>query len=379
MDGNMSNDDIFAKSFGFEAENTELLDELTVVDAEVHTNETMDDIAQHIADEAIKNEDLNGYVTETSRNGALGGIPYNFYNPKCGGEKGGHPFLKKPLKTVEDIREQQGDIIADKVFINTIHSLRLGKIPVTRKKEPYLRAMNLFIIENLATDGENYYTGIAVNPDLPEESAEEIEKYADHDAIKYVFAPATHEKPLGNRRYEPILEAAEKHDLPYLMHGTATTDRNNYLDYDKYFEQRAMGQVLPHLRNVVSLIGEEIPERFDTDFMFMEHGFGWASFMMGRLNREMKIRGFEVPGLDLKPSEYMQDFYYGTQPMIQPANPEYIGQMIGMNGLEDQVVYMSDYPHPDADHPGTIADHEGLTREQKIKILQDNAHRLFDI
>jgi predicted TIM-barrel fold metal-dependent hydrolase len=369
----------FTKSFDFKVENTELLEELTVVDAEVHTNENMDDIAQHIENKELREEEIQGYITETSRNGALGGIEYNFYNPKCGGEKGGRPFLKKPLKTVDDIREQQNDIMADKVLINTIHSLRLGKIAVTKKKAPYLKAMNRFIIENLATDGQNYFTGVAVNPDLPEESAKEIEKYADNNAIKYVFTPASHEKPLGNSRYEPILEACEKHDLPYLMHGTATTDRNNYLDYDKYFEQRAMGQVMPHLRNVVSLIGEEVPERFDTQFMFMEHGFGWAPFMMGRLDRELEIRGFEVPGLDLKPSEYMQDFYYGTQPMIKPPNESYVGQMLEMNGLNDQVVYMSDYPHPDADHPGTIADHKGLSRSQKVKILQDNAHRLFDI
>jgi len=369
----------FTKSFDFDIEDNELLDELTIVDAEVHTNENAQDIIDRIEDDELRHIEQEGYLTETSRPSAMGEIPYNFYHPECGGPKGGRPFLKTPLKSVADIHEQQHDLRADKVLINTINALRIGNIKASRKREPYLRAMNRFIMDQLATDGEQYFTGVTVNPDLPEGRAEEIRKYANRDAVVYAIAPADHEKPLGNQRYEPILEACEETELPYVMHGTATHDRNDYLQFDRYAEQRALGQVLPHLRNAVSIIGEEVPERYETDMVFIEHGFGWVPFLMARLNREQKIRGFESPGLTRKPSEYLREFYYGTQPMIEPEDPEYISEMLRRNGLEDQVLYMSDYPHPDCDHVGTIANHNGLTREQKVKILQDNAHELFDI
>jgi len=366
------------KEFGFEVENTELLDEIEVIDAEVHTTENISDIIEYIDDPELREIEESGYVLETSANGA---IPWNFYNSKSGGERGGSPLLSTPLNTTEDIDEQSNDIMADRIIVNSLHGIRSSSIPDTEKQIAYLRAANRYTMENLAVDSPKYQTAIAVNPDHPEESAEEVRKYMNNSNVSYIISSANTEKPMGNKRHRRLFEAIEDSGLPFVMHGMSpdiTGFPGGGLDMDNHFEHRALTQVLGHVRNATSLVSQGIPDRYEIDFVFIEHCLSWVPMLMNRLDREFEIKGYEA-NIDRKPSEYLRKFYYGTQVMEKPHNPEYMEKMLELMGLEDQVIYSSDYPHPDTDHPGTIIDHDGLSRRQKIKILQDNPRRLFDL
>lgn len=374
----------FAKSFRNteKVENTELLEELTVVDGEVHTTANIDDVIDRIDDERLRERERDGYPLEASAASALATIPFNFYPPEAGGPRGGQPLLTKPLKSVEDIEGQQDDIMADTVIVNELKALSSAHAVFPELQVAYLRAANAWQVETLATDRDGYFTTVTVNPDHPRESVEEIEKYADEEKVVYIIAPADTEKPLGNKRYDPLWEAVEASGLPFVMHGMATSMRNfpgKDLNMDSYFEHRALAQVLGHVRNATSLIGEEVVERFDIDFAFIEHCLSWAPFLMGRLDREFQIRGYEASGLDGKPSDYLAEFYYGTMSMEEHRDPAFLTSMLEQMDLAGQVFYTSDYPHPDSDHVGMIVDHPELTREQKTKILQDTPHELFDV
>lgn len=367
--------------YGFEVENEELLDELEVIDAEVHTTENIDDIVELLDDPELRRLEESGYVLEASANGAFGTIPWNFYNHKSGEERGGLPLLTSPLKSIEDIESQMNDIKADKVIVNSLHAIQASNIPNTEKQVAYLRAANRYMMENLAVDNDKYFTAIGVDPNHPEESAEEIRKYMDNDNVAYIISSANTEKPMGHKRHKPLFEAVEESGLPFVMHGMSADIKGfpgGGLDMDTHFEHRALTQVLGHVRNATSLVAQGIPEKYDIDFVFIEHCISWVPMLMNRLDREFEIKGHEAE-IDRKPSEYLREFYYGTQVMEKAHNPDYIGKMLEMMELEDQIIYTSDYPHPDGDHPGTIIDHEGLSREQKKKILQDNPRRLFDL
>lgn len=369
------------KKYGVDLENTELVENLEIVDTEVHTTENIDDIVELIEDDWLRSMEESGYVLETSVNGAFGLIPWNFYNEHSGREKGGLPLLTTPLKTIEDLEKQSDDIMADKVIVNSLHTIQASAIPNPQKSVAYLKAANRYTMENLITDDNKYYTAIGINPDHPEESIEEIKKYGDHEKVVYAITWPNTEKPLGNKRYEPIFEALEEVDLPLVMHGMAASVKNfpgEYLEMDTYFEHRTLAQFMGHVRNATSLVARGIPEKYDVDLVFIEHCLSWVPTLMNRMNREYELRGYEAaPEVDKKPSEYLKEFYYGTQVMEKPDNPEYIGKMLELMDLEDQIIYTSDYPHPDGDNVATIADHDGLTEEQKTKILQDNPKRLF--
>lgn len=370
-----------AKEFGFDAKNKDLLERIDVIDCEVHTTESTRSMIEFLEDEELRNIEENGYRLELGAHGPGGGSPWNYYNPRSGSENGGRPLITQPLKSLEDI-EKQADVMSDITFVNSLNSILLAEIPNTHKQVRYMRAANRWNRENLMRDKDGFFTGVTIVPEHPEESVEEIAKYADEDSVKYIFTLAPHGKPFGNKMYEPIFEAAEKHGLPIVMHGNAVAMEGfpgGELDMDTCFEHRALSQFLGHVRNATSLIGEGIPERYDVDFVFIEHCLSWVPLLMNRLDREIEVRGYETRELSKKPSEYLQEFYYGTQPLEKPQNPEYLGTMLEMMGLEDQVIFTSDYPHSDSDSVGAIADHEGLTEKQKVKILQDNAKQLFDL
>jgi len=91
------------------------------------------------------------------------------------------------------------------------------------------------------------------------------------------------------------------------------------------------------------------------------------------------MRSSEVPLLKEKPSDYMRQMYYTTQPMEMVDNRKALELTFEMIKADTQLLYASDYPHWDMDLPSTIYDLPFLTEQQKRNILGDNARRVFNL
>ena len=81
---------------------------------------------------------------------------------------------------------------------------------------------------------------------------------------------------------------------------------------------------------------------------------------MQRLDHEYMLRPSECPLLKKKPSDYMRDMYYSSQPM-EIQDMEAMECTFRMMNAETQLLYASDYPHWDFDLPSTIYDLPFLT------------------
>lgn len=82
-----------------------------------------------------------------------------------------------------------------------------------------------------------------------------------------------------------------------------------------------------------------------------------------------------VPYLKEKPSHY----FYRQCYVSVDADEERLPEMSGWLG-EDRLLYASDYPHPDAAFPGSVAElrgKTGLSERAKRKILGENAARFY--
>src|SRR5262249_47619490 len=97
-----------------------------------------------------------------------------------------------------------------------------------------------------------------------------------------------------------------------------------------------------------------------------------------RLDHEFMLRSSESPLLRKKPSDYMRDMFYASQPMerVDAAALECSFRMIN---AETQLMYASDYPHWDFDLPSTIFDLPFLSERAKHNILGGTAARLFKL
>ena len=113
--------------------------------------------------------------------------------------------------------------------------------------------------------------------------------------------------------------------------------------------------------------------------MFMESGIAWIPFMIARLDNEWMLRPSEAPLLEKKPSEYIRDFYFSTQPIEVLDNASHMQAIFEMCNGENRFVYASDYPHQDFDLPSTIWDLGFLGEDARRKILGGNALELFGL
>jgi predicted TIM-barrel fold metal-dependent hydrolase len=123
-----------------------------------------------------------------------------------------------------------------------------------------------------------------------------------------------------------------------------------------------------------------MPERFPKlKTIWIESGLAWVPFLMQRLDNEYMMRSSEAPLLKRKPSDYMREMYFSSQPMEMVDNREALELTFKMIRAETQLLYASDFPHWDMDLPSTIYDLPFLSEEQKRNILGGNAQRLFNL
>ena len=86
-----------------------------------------------------------------------------------------------------------------------------------------------------------------------------------------------------------------------------------------------------------------------------------------------------MPLLKRKPSEYIREMYFTTQPMEMVGNREELELVFKRIKADTQLLYSSDYPHWDMDLPSTIYDLPFLNEQQKRNILGGNAIKLFNL
>src|SRR5262249_47629661 len=122
-------------------------------------------------------------------------------------------------------------------------------------------------------------------------------------------------------------------------------------------------------------LGERFP---NLPVIWIEGGLAWVPFLMQRLDHEYMLRSSEYPLLKKKPSDYMRDMYYASQPM-ERENPRAVEITFRVNETEKRLLYASDYPHWDFDLPGAIWDLRFLSEKARHNILGGTAARLFKL
>jgi uncharacterized protein len=91
------------------------------------------------------------------------------------------------------------------------------------------------------------------------------------------------------------------------------------------------------------------------------------------------MRSSETPTLKRKPSDYMREMFYTSQPMEMVGNRTMLEETFKMVNAKDQLLYASDYPHWDMDLPSTIYDLPFLDQQARRNILGENARKLFKL
>lgn len=213
-----------------------------------------------------------------------------------------------------------------------------------------VRALNDWIADRWLEREPRLRASIVVGSD-PLAAAAEVERVAADDRFVQVLLPVRSSTLYGQRRWDPLYEAAVEHGLAVAVHaGGVSGNPFTPNGWPSYFFEEYVGMSAAFQTQLLSMIGEGLFERFPAlRVVLLESGVAWLPSLMWRLDKEWKGIRREVPWVRRAPSEYVREHVRVTvQPLDAPADAGALARLVDQLGSDDLLLYASDYPHAHA-------------------------------
>jgi predicted TIM-barrel fold metal-dependent hydrolase len=244
------------------------------------------------------------------------------------------------------------------------------------------RAINRWSIDNwLSEQDSRIYGSLLLNTQLPSEAARDIREHGRHPRIaEALFVANGAGKPLGHPVYHPIYEAASEVGLPVAIHiggdtflsGSTTHTAAGGLPTTR-FERHSL-QMQPVQHYLASLLVHGVFEKFpDLRLIVKETAVGWLPWFFWELDAVEPILRRESSHIKRRPSDYFRKHMrVSTQPLEEPPRSDELFELLeALGGMEDILLFSTDYPHHDTDDPDHIA--RRLPRSWWDKVFYANA------
>ncbi|RQG87887.1 amidohydrolase [Natrarchaeobius halalkaliphilus] len=359
----------------------------TVTDADAHYLEDLSRLSEYLEDDNPWKGRFGGDSKDNRED--IGSVPVNIF-PASTGSRNLYGRIQRDEVSYpgeemsgEDVPRIMAHLGLDNCVLLSQKMLTFARLKADDERANVLaKTYTEYMLDEIVDPDEGVYTMIPVPWQDPEYAVELLDEYGDEKGIcGACMITGGAEPPMGNRKYDPIYEIAEKKDLAINFHtGGGGLDEFHQKGYEKFIETHTLGFLYNNASQIVSVVVQGVPEKFpDLKIAFQESGLFYVPTVMHRLDAEYLKRQSEAPLLEKRPSEYMQEFYYGIQPMELPEKEEYLEQIIEMIGGPDRLMYASDYPHWDYDRPSVITERPFLDDDEKRRILSGTAEEVFGI
>jgi predicted TIM-barrel fold metal-dependent hydrolase len=220
----------------------------------------------------------------------------------------------------------------------------------------------------------------------PEQAAEEIRRVGQDDRFVSVYlVHGALGKPFGHPVYHPIFEAAAELGLPVFTHvsgGEFFGSSGNFVaggDHHHYRYDVFMAAQQSTMSHVTSMIVHGVFEKYPAlTYLMAEPGVSWLPWLATRLEANHELMKTESAWVKKRPSEYLHDHgAITTQPCEATAEnrQQFVEDMSLVDGIEDMLVFSSDYPHWDNDDPDYIG--AILPKAWHDKVFYENAARVL--
>jgi predicted TIM-barrel fold metal-dependent hydrolase len=179
----------------------------------------------------------------------------------------------------------------------------------------------------------------------PKDAVEEMRRVVDMGARAIFVRPnPINGRTIGDPAYEELWSECEERNIGVGVHeGGGALPRVADGRFTTQFACHT-NHVTEQMLAFLAVLEKGVLERHPTlRFAFLESGCGWLPFWLWRLDEiEYKTNGLEVEHhVKMKPSEYFKRQCY-----VSPEDEPYLGALVEYIG-EDQMLFASDYPHPD--------------------------------
>lgn len=245
------------------------------------------------------------------------------------------------------------------------------------------RAYNRWLLDVWLEQDRGFLGALLAPHQDPVAAAAEVRRYAGHPRVGCVFLPSCCVDPLyGHRSYDPLYDAAEECGLPVVLHSVTAISPIfpfNLQAFETLFSTHVFSHTMAMVANAVSMLETGVPVRFPKlQIAFTEGGVAWVPWLAMRLDKEYSERRRDVPLLSERPSHYLKRMFFATQPIEEPERMRDMATLMGLFDGEDCVVFASDWPHHDFDHPDKVLQIP-LSEEAKRKVMGGNAARMLGL
>ncbi|WP_199433637.1 amidohydrolase family protein [Qaidamihabitans albus] len=214
------------------------------------------------------------------------------------------------------------------------------------------RALNDWQKETLLDAEPRLHGSIAIPMESPDLAAEEIRRRAGDPRFAQVLLSTGSEIGFGRRRYWPIYAAAAEAGLPVAAH-TGGLEQHRGAGWPSFYLEEHVWNGNMMAAFVISMLCEGVFDRYpDLQVVCVEGGIAWAGPLMWALDEAWEQLRTDVPHLRKPPSAYVREhFWFTTQPIEEPEDPGQLTVALEHIGMNERIMFASDYPHWDFDSP----------------------------
>ena len=348
------------------------------VDAHHYESDHYDEILEYLEDPILRNEikhqgwGRNGVMTPDGTYQNMGGRIARLNRRMT--EKappGTHPGIALTTRWMDAMG-------IDMICLFPTPMLTLGAVPRKEVENGLSRAYARWLVDRVLSKEPRIRSMLYLPFNDPAASVKMVEDFGDKPGVIGFMVTAPHRRGVFENDYMRLYAMLQERNLPIAFHGSYTWHEQTFATFNRFICVHALGFTFFNMAHMANWVINALPERFPKlKVMWIESGLAWVPFLMQRLDSEFMMRTSEAPGLKRKPSEYMREMFFTTQPMEMVENREALELTFKMINAETQLLYASDYPHWDMDLPSTIYDLPFLSEKAKLNILGGNAQRLF--
>ena len=356
-----------------------------IVDVDVHhCYEEKRDLVPYLPDQHVDRflggDGISIGGRQYGNNGGYRGVRADLRNESDGD---GDEMLVTAGAPIDDVRTQLLDDCGIDVALLTAFGqfYAASSNPDTAYGSALCRAFNDYTVEQWLEVDDRFRYALMVNHSDPRGAAEEIRRLGDHpDVVAAMMAPnATY--PFGNEVYDPIYEAVTDHNLAVACHlgggGGIHSNPPTAAGHPSHYVESRMARHPTIQSHLVSFIFQGTFEKFpDLRFVSLEWGWSWIPSLLWRMDGEWEENREEFSHLRKAPSEYVKDHVrFNTQPIEEPESNEQLQLLIEWLDGDRILMYGSDFPHWDFDHPDRTL--ISVPRETRRRIFSENAVEAF--
>jgi predicted TIM-barrel fold metal-dependent hydrolase len=241
-------------------------------------------------------------------------------------------------------------------------------------------AYNRWITEKVLPESDGRFFSMLNLPiSEPDAALRQVETFGHRKGVTGFMITAVRHLPVHHNSLIKVYRAIEERGLPLAFHSGVNWNENVFKGCNRFISVHALGFSFYNIIHCTNWIVNGMCERLPKlPVIWIESGLAWIPFLMQRLDHEYMMRSSECPLLKRKPSEYMREMYYSSQPMeVQDMN--LLEATFRAINAETQLLWSSDYPHWDFDLPTVIWDLPFLSEKAKHNIVGGTASRLFKL